>query len=1820
MKKKLKKILNPQQLKAATFNKGNCLVVAGAGSGKCVKGSSLVFTEKGIIPIKQIPNYFNVTDDKCNCGVITYSSKTGKKIKKYTSHWFNMGISDIYKLKLESGFEIEGTPENPVLTLTDVGDLAFKKLKDINSNDYVVLSKNNELWSSTNFKIKNYFNKEVELNSDIARLLGYLVADGTLHIDNSISFSNSEILPIKSYYDIVNSYFRVDITDIKVRSKIDSRTTDHYISVPWFKTDLKRFGLKMVKSVKKEIPHSVLTSSRECVIAFLQGYMDLESSVEGNTIEVTTASNKLAKQLQVVFLNLGIRVTLNPKIVKEYPDNKYWRLCISGNALRTYKEKINYYTHKGYRSELETICKKKSNTNKEVYPNQNGRLKRLKVNKQNNKILKDYLVGRRNPSSRKLKQILSFSQDKGSKDYIFLDNISDNFLFEKVDVCKNIYRPKRVYDFTVSKTHSFVVNGFVNHNTHALTYRVAYMIHKGVDPNDILLLTFTNKAAKEMIARVGKLVKMDSNFKIEGGTFHSFALKIMFRYIEQIEPRLKKFNVIDSSDSQNILKFLINENSRYHVFGFPKYKYIHSKFSYSINTDTTIAEAFKSTGRHIELITRLYQEFKYYKLKNGMVDYDDLLIYLLKILENKKLRDIISRRYRYILADECFPYHTPVLIDYDKWVPIGEVCENPDIYTHVLSYDLENKKIIKRKITSRKKTVKDNFITVEITYKGEKSYIVCTEDHKMHIVGKGTVMASDCKIGDKVIIHNGTKYERYTFNNEKSIISYKDFNSKEKKLECCPVCGKYFKKLKSHIYMKHSKSSNYHKITMKNGALNYWNSQDSSNLKKELSDKMKRNNPMFDKTVCKKQGKSISKIFWNKPKKERDIQVNRFINAPKHNHKPNNVEKEVINENIDNLIFTGDGKYFVKLEIENRKRNKNPDFIYIPFKCGTCQRLQECKKNKKMIGINTNACDFWEKSNTYRTNKVVEIMDFEYWHNKEEAKIIKKAYKQHGIDCLILDAKMPIIDKRAKIESFINNHYAEITNITKEELKRKHDVYDINVHGTHLFFVGSVSKGYLNHINCNTPLTIKTPILVHNCQDTNNIQMLLLKHLSSYHGNLMLCGDFSQCWSGTSKVKTLKGIKKIKSLKTGDNVRCVVKGEICYKPITNISKHENSETLLIETESGKKNIITPNHKCFTTEPEFDGSWYVYLMYSKDQGFRIGILSDGFKNTISTRTNAESCDFLWILKKCDDESIASYYESLYSLKYKIPKNPFRNSGRSIRTNQKHLNKIFKQFGRNGFEFLKSKGLSFEFPSFIAQGTSRRNRLIINLIFNQTDDRKYHIIVKFENKHLGRKQKLFNNYVSARIYAEKLKNKYNADIICERFRLPKNGKGGQSKYLSTVFAKQLTVGMSIPIIKNGKIVLDRITKIKKHKSINVYDIEVAESGNLIVGGIVSHNSIYAFRGADPKNLMKFVNGFKDVKVLKLEQNYRSTKALVSLSNNIPLKVDDKLSKTCFTENDQGTPANCYYALDNYDEALFVVEKIKQAHSEGRPYSGQTVLFRAGYHSSSIEIELQSNGIPFVKYGGFKFIEQAHIKDVLALIKICLFHRTDGVSWMRVLSNIKGVGKKNMSIMLKEIIDNRKGIEGLREFSDTKFKPELVKIYKLVKKVRAIKKPIPVFEAVIDYYLDYFVETYGDYKGVGSDPKATKRMADIGSLLKGLEKYKSIKKFITDLTMEPTEDEEEKNDKVVLSTVHSYKGLESDDIYIINIKKDSFPSIYSKKEEDIEEERRVFYVACTRAKFNLYLCTVLGNESIFIKELHEKGVLTEIKSEQHNEYNTC
>jgi len=342
------------------------------------------------------------------------------------------------------------------------------------------------------------------------------------------------------------------------------------------------------------------------------------------------------------------------------------------------------------------------------------------------------------------------------------------------------------------------------------------------------------------------------------------------------------------------------------------------------------------------------------------------------------------------------------------------------------------------------------------------------------------------------------------------------------------------------------------------------------------------------------------------------------------------------------------------------------------------------------------------------------------------------------------------------------------------------------------------------------------------------------------------------------------------------------------------------------------------------------------------------------------------------------------------------------------------------------------------------------------------------------------------------------------------------------------------------------------------------------------------IYAFRGANYRNIMDFPKMFKDNKIIKLEQNYRSTQSILNLTNKIISRAKEKFTKTLFTDKKGGEKPALICAKDSQMEAEFICQRVLELLDEDVELSDICVLARNARMSFNLEIELSKRNIPFQKFGGPKFMETAHIKDIIAHLRV-LLNPDDEISLSRIMLLLKGVGAQTVNSVIPIIKSTSEfNLKLLPSKKSKNFEP----LFNMLNKERNSNKDLTkIVEDVIEYYRPILKDKYDDY---------SKREKDLEHFVYLSTQYKKLDNFLSDLALEPPNRSVEgmyknniKDDCLTISTIHSAKGLEWDSVFIIGAVDGRFPSAYSfNSPEEMDEELRLMYVATTRAKNNLYI----------------------------------
>lgn len=347
-----------------------------------------------------------------------------------------------------------------------------------------------------------------------------------------------------------------------------------------------------------------------------------------------------------------------------------------------------------------------------------------------------------------------------------------------------------------------------------------------------------------------------------------------------------------------------------------------------------------------------------------------------------------------------------------------------------------------------------------------------------------------------------------------------------------------------------------------------------------------------------------------------------------------------------------------------------------------------------------------------------------------------------------------------------------------------------------------------------------------------------------------------------------------------------------------------------------------------------------------------------------------------------------------------------------------------------------------------------------------------------------------------------------------------------------------------------------------------------------------SIYAFRGAEYENILRFPEVYPDCLVVKIEENYRSNQHILDFTNRIIDNAVVGYRKKLFTKNKNKHLPVIKRAYNQEDEAVFIVDRIMELSEQGVALDQMAILNRADWHNRYIQAELNKRGIPYVVVGGFKFNERMHIRDMVAYLRLT-FNPADAVSWHRVLKYIGGIGQVTASSLIATL--QRSSNFEFEAFKQRKFYYELLELGKMLSKASQPEFTLTQkIEIIRDYYAPLLKAREEDY---------LTRMQDVEVLLDLSRKYRSLDNFLSDFALDPPSNrmadqsrpfinEGEEAGKVTISTVHSAKGLEWYAVFIPHALDGMFPSNRAVNVEEMEEERRLFYVACSRAKEELYI----------------------------------
>ncbi len=364
-----------------------------------------------------------------------------------------------------------------------------------------------------------------------------------------------------------------------------------------------------------------------------------------------------------------------------------------------------------------------------------------------------------------------------------------------------------------------------------------------------------------------------------------------------------------------------------------------------------------------------------------------------------------------------------------------------------------------------------------------------------------------------------------------------------------------------------------------------------------------------------------------------------------------------------------------------------------------------------------------------------------------------------------------------------------------------------------------------------------------------------------------------------------------------------------------------------------------------------------------------------------------------------------------------------------------------------------------------------------------------------------------------------------------------------------------------------------------------------GNVLVVGDDAQ-SIYSFRGADIRNILDFPRIFPGAKTFRLEINYRSTPEILDLANDVISRNAEQFPKALKSMKPSFAKPSLVNAASAAQEAEFIAQRVMELHEEGLAFGEMAALFRATFHSQALEFELMKRGIPYEYRGGMKFFDRAHVKDALSFLKIVV-NKDDEVAWMRALSLQVGIGPATAARLyerVRSVSDEDEIGSGLAAGLSARVAngwKGFLNVYGALLDARP--SPSAMLKAVADSdYRTYLENEYPDYRD---------RLEDIEQLAGFAERYPDAASFLADAVLDdavtggkkakPFQAEDDSEGRMVLSTIHQAKGLEWDAVFVIHLTQGAFPNKRALLDAGgLEEERRLFYVAVTRARRDLCL----------------------------------
>ncbi len=752
-------------------------------------------------------------------------------------------------------------------------------------------------------------------------------------------------------------------------------------------------------------------------------------------------------------------------------------------------------------------------------------------------------------------------------------------------------------------------------------------------------------------------------------------------------------------------------------------------------------------------------------------------------------------------------------------------------------------------------------------------------------------------------------------------------------------------------------------------------------------------------------------------------------------------------------------------------------------------------------------------------------------------------------------------------------------------------------------------------------------IMIDEYQDTNAAQYELVNLLTNDERNIAVVGDDWQCLVAGTPIETDQGLKPIEDIVAGDRVRAASGyGSSHFFPVTATKQFAHAgEVLEITTDAAPDRtlICTPNHLLFSRWQE-TADYFVYLMYAEERGYRIGMTKgsrfDGKKQALGlrVRANQERADRMWVLRVCKTRAEAQYHEALFSYQYGIPMMVFRAyANRAMQLSQHQIDQLYEQIDTKARaeRLMIDQGLIFDYPHFLPQATTRpgRKRMNANLVlfgdkrqsrqspwsasrlsisssqlaeFETLEDQSWTVRAGKPGNYRTEMHNLDYGLIESQM--QKI-----ATTSTTPLRIARSAFLTDQRFLFMP-ASQVHVGMALPVVADGQVINATVTSVvKRLHNGPVYDLDIDKVHNFAAAGVIVHNSIYSWRGADFRNILNFERDYKDCTVIKLEQNYRSTGHILKAAHDVITRNSQRSDKQLWTDAGDGTPVQLLQVHSERAEGEAIIRRIlNSVDSDTRRHRDYAVLYRTNAQSRSIEEAFVHYGVPYRVVGGVRFYDRKEIKDLIAYLRL-IFQPEDRISFDRIVNvPARGIGAKSLQTFMAwqqssglTLLAALQQADGLAELTP-RARKSLGELGDILASLRIVAEDASV-SGLIDSLLrriDY-LHSLDDGSLQGEA-----RQENVKELLSVAQEYQDVglDGFLEEVALVSDLDSADfDGDAVTLMTLHAAKGLEFPIVFMVGLEESIFPhsrALYDQSE--MEEERRLCYVGMTRARQELYL----------------------------------